>query len=140
MFKDNLISLRKMKKLSQEELAYKIGVSRQTMSKWETGESLPDIGNCIALADIFGVSLDDLVSYDKNSNMGLPIPPKGKHLFGIVKVGEKGQIVLPAKARKVFDISSGDRLVVLGDEITGIALIKEKNIMSMLNEIRNMEN
>ena len=43
MFKDNLISLRKMNSLSQEEWAEKIGVSRQTLSKYETGESVPDI-------------------------------------------------------------------------------------------------
>ena len=42
MFKDNLIELRKYHDLSQEELADKIGVSRQTLSKYETGESLPD--------------------------------------------------------------------------------------------------
>jgi len=48
------------------------------------------------------VSLDDLVNYDReNSNdLGLGVPPKGKHVFGITKVGEKGQIVIPAKARK----------------------------------------
>lgn len=43
MFNDNLVELRKMAALSQEELAEKIGVSRQTLSKYETGESLPDI-------------------------------------------------------------------------------------------------
>ena len=44
----------------------------------------------------------------------------------MVKVGEKGQIVIPAKARKIFDIKPGDNLIVLGDEGQGIALIKEK--------------
>ena len=43
MFKDNLVSARKMHGFSQDELAEKIGVSRQTLSKYETGESLPDI-------------------------------------------------------------------------------------------------
>lgn len=43
MFKDNLISLRRANGLSQDELAEKIGVTRQTLSKYETGESLPDI-------------------------------------------------------------------------------------------------
>ena len=61
MFKDNLISLRKIHGYSQDELAEKIGVTRQTLSKYETGESLPDIERCKRLADIFGVSMDDLV-------------------------------------------------------------------------------
>lgn len=64
MFKENLIVLRKRNHLSQEELAEKIGVFRQTLSKYETGESLPDIGICKILADLFGVTLDDLVNYE----------------------------------------------------------------------------
>lgn len=134
-FSENLTELRKMHNYSQEELAEKIGVSRQTLSKYETGESLPDIERCKQLADVFCVSLDDLISYEKtdDENMGLGVPPKGKHIFGMVKVGEKGQIVIPAKARKIFDISPGDNLIVLGDEGQGIALIKEKGLLGLLN-------
>ena len=138
MFKDNLVELRKIHDLSQEELADKIGVSRQTLSKYETGESLPDIEKCKLLADVFGVSIDDLLNYDSQSNesMGLAVPPKGKHIFGIVKVGDKGQIVLPAKARKIFDINPGDRLLVLGDEGQGLAIIKEKGLLDLLRNAR----
>ena len=100
MFKDNLVELRKIHDMSQEELADIIGVSRQTLSKYETGESLPDIEKCKLIANAFGVSIDDLLNYEPKENMGLAVPPKGKHIFGIVKVGDKGQIVLPAKARK----------------------------------------
>ena len=50
--------------------------------------------------------------------------PKGKHIFGTVKVGEKGQIVIPKEAREIFGIQPGDSLVVLGDEATGLAIIK----------------
>ncbi len=136
MFKDNLISLRKMHGYSQDELADKIGVTRQTLSKYETGESLPDIERCKLLADIFGVTMDDFVNYDKDDsdNLGLGVPPKGKHVFGMVKVGDKGQIVIPAKARKIFDIKPGDNLVVLGDEAQGIAIIKAKGLLDLLKE------
>ena len=134
MFQDNLISLRKIHGYSQDELAEKIGVSRQTLSKYETGESYPDIEKCKLLADIFGTTLDDLVSYDRNDseNFGLDVPPRGKHIFGMVKVGDKGQIVIPAKARKIFDINPGDNLLVLGDEGQGIAIIKEKGLLDLL--------
>ena len=137
-FADNLIELRKYHDLSQEELAEKIGVSRQTLSKYETGESLPDIEKSKLLADAFGVSIDDLISYDKNKedNLGLGVPPKGKHIFGMVKVGDKGQIVIPAKARKIFDINTGDNLIVLGDEGQGLAIIKEKGLLRLLNNAR----
>lgn len=134
MFKDNLMSLRKMKGLSQEELADKINVSRQTLSKYETGESLPDVEKCKQIADVLDVSLDDLVNYDSKAT-GLAVPPKGKHMFGVVKVGDKGQIVIPAKARKVFGIESGDNLIVLGDEASGIAVIKEEGFLSMMAQL-----
>ena len=133
MFADNLMELRKYHNLSQEELAEKIGVSRQTLSKYETGESLPDIEKCKALADVFGITVDDLICYEKSNGMGLLIPPKGKHIFGMVKVGEKGQIVIPAKARTVFHIKPGDNLIVIGDESQGIALIREENLLELLH-------
>ena len=137
-FAENLIELRKYKGLSQEEIAEMIGVSRQTLSKYETGESLPDIEKCRLLAEIFDVKIDDLISYKKDkNNYGLGVPPKGKHIFGMVKVGEKGQIVIPAKARKIFDINPGDKLIILGDESQGIAIIKEKGVLDLLNRIRN---
>lgn len=103
MFKDNLTELRKYNNMSQEELASRIGVTRQTLSKYETGESLPDIEKCNAIAEVFGITMDDLVNYSKDENFGMGLPPKGKHMFGMVKVGDKGQIVIPVKARKIFN-------------------------------------
>ena len=97
MFHDNLITLRKMKNMTQEDIANKVGVSRQSVAKWETGETVPDLDKCKILAEIFEVSLDDLANYEPEDSMGMPLPPKGKHLFGMVTVGDKGQIVIPAK-------------------------------------------
>lgn len=135
MFKDNLTELRKIHQLTQEELAERLGVSRQTLSKWETGESLPDIEKTRALAGLFGVTLDNLVCYE-SSRDGLPIPPKGRHAFGVVKVGDKGQIVIPAKARKIFHISPGDSLIVLGDEKQGIGILKEEEFLKLVQDAR----
>ena len=123
----NLMVLRQLHQLSQEEVAGRIGVSRQAVAKWETGQSVPDILNCDALAKLYDVELDDLLHYDQEQT-GKSIPPRGKHLFGTVRVGERGQMVLPKQAREVFGIKPGDRLVVLGDENPehpGIALMKE---------------
>lgn len=138
-FAENLTELRKYHDFSQEELAERIGVSRQTLSKYETGESLPDIEKCKLLADVFSVSVDDLISYQKDQaeNLGMGIPPRGKHIFGMVKVGDKGQIVIPAKARKIFDIQPGDNLIVLGDEGQGIAIIKEKGLLNLLGNLHS---
>ena len=54
---------------------------------------------------------------------------KGKHLFGLVTIGDKGQIVIPARARKVFNLTPGDQLMVLGDEGTGLALVNASLFM-----------
>lgn len=141
MFKDNLIQLRKYKQLTQEELAEKVGVTRQAIAKWEAGETMPDLERSRMLAEILEVSLDDLANYEPGENWGVGVPPKGKHIFGVVTVGDKGQIVIPAKARKLFSINTGDSLVVLGDESQGIALLKAEEFMQMANIIRQgMEN
>lgn len=140
MFAENLIQLRKLHQMSQEELADRIQVSRQTLSKYETGESLPDIEKCKRLADVFNVTVDDLINYEKKDALGLGVPPKGKHIFGMVKVGEKGQIVIPAKARKIFDIHPGDHLIILGDEGQGIAMIKEKGLLDLLKSAKEQMN
>jgi AbrB family looped-hinge helix DNA binding protein len=124
-----------MNGMSQENLAAKLDITRQTLSKWETGEAFPDIEKSKMLADIFEVSLDDLVSFDASSQ-GLPVPPKGKYIFGLAKVGDKGQIVIPAKARKIFNIAQGDEFVVLGDEHSGLALMKAEAFLNFADMIR----
>ena len=136
MFHDNLVQLRKMKKMTQEEVAGKLGVSRQAIAKWETGETVPDLDKCRRLAELFEVSLDDLANYEPEHHLGIGLPPKGKHLFGLVTVGDKGQIVIPAKARKLFDIHAGDQLVVLGDEAQGLAILKSETFLILADMIR----
>ena len=62
---NRLINLRKQSGLSQEELAAKLGLSRQAVSKWERAEASPDTDNLICLAKIYGVSLDDLLNTEQ---------------------------------------------------------------------------
>lgn len=136
MLKNNLAQLRKLHSMTQEDLAGKVGVSRQAIAKWEAGETLPDIEKGRLLAEALGVSLDDLTSFEPEQNMGLRVPPKGKYLFGIVTVGDKGQIVIPAKARKVFDIRAGDQMVVLGEQDSGLAVMKAEGFLKLADAIR----
>ena len=100
---------------------------------------MPDLGKCKALAELFDVSLDDLANYESEQNMSLGVPPRGKHLFGVVTVGEKGQIIIPAKARKLFSINAGDQLVVLGEDGQGMALIKANDFLFIADAIRKKE-
>lgn len=139
MFKDNLVQLRKYRQLTQEQLAEMVGVTRQAIAKWESGETMPDLEKCRILAEIFEVSLDDLANYESDTNWGMGVPPRGKHIFGVVTVGDKGQIVIPAKARKVFSINPGDQMVVLGDEAQGIALLKSDDFLKMADMIRQAQ-
>ena len=61
---ESLLNARKSKGLTQEAVAEKLGVSRQTVSKWETGETLPDIRQSKRLAALYGVTLDELIDFD----------------------------------------------------------------------------
>lgn len=125
----NIQMTRQAAGLTQEQLAAAIGVSRQTVAKWEAGETSPDLEHAAALADALGCSLDALATFDSKGT-GLGAPPRGRHLFGNVKVGERGQVVIPKEARELFGIQPGDKLVVLGEEGQGIALCKEADFMA----------
>lgn len=137
MIHDNLKQLRTHHQLTQEELSFKIGVSRQVIAKWEKGESTPDLMHCQALANLYNVTIDNLVHYEAN-HIGLPIPPKGKHFFGMTKLGERGQIVIPKEARDVFHLKAGDSLIFLGDEERGLAIVPEKMLSSFLNLVQSV--
>ena len=67
-FNENLKYLRKESKFTQEELAEQLNVSRQAVTKWESGQSLPDIENLKQLSDIFGVTMDSLVGDIETKN------------------------------------------------------------------------
>lgn len=82
---EKIYTLRTRLGLSQEELAEKLGVSRQSVSKWETGQSVPDLEKIIKLADLFGVSVDELVREEER-----PQPPQPE--TKVVYVKEKWKL------------------------------------------------
>jgi len=57
----------------------------------------------------------------------------GKYIFGVVKVGDKGQIVIPKDARNIYDIKPGDSLIVLGDQ-KGMALLKTELFQNVIDQ------
>ena len=77
-FKEKLVKLRKLKGLTQDELASAVGVSRQAVYKWESGQSYPEVPKLIELKLIFGISIDDLL--DENYEVVLPEKKKRKRL------------------------------------------------------------
>lgn len=133
----NLAALRRANGFTLEEVAARVGTTRQAVGKWELGESLPDLPHTAALAELYGVTVDALISHDE-SKLGYPVPPKGKHIFGIVTVGERGEIVLPERAREIFGLQRGSQLVVLGNETAGergIALVESELMFSYAEKI-----
>ncbi len=134
MLQDNIINLRNAYNYSQEEVAEKIGISRQAYAKWEKGETIPDIEKCALLAKLYNTSIDQLYA-DTEQISGIPeidaIPPgpKGKHIFGTVTINDKGQIVIPKKAREIMGYKPGDNLLILGDESSGLAIMKASDFI-----------
>ena len=92
MISSNIAALRKKHRWTQEALANKVGVSRQTIAKWEAPGGNPDIR-------------------------------PGKYIFGTVVIDQDGRLTLPVRARKVFNIKSGDELLLIGDIDQGLALM-----------------
>ncbi len=133
MISKNLLFLRKRANLSQEALAEKLDVSRQTLAKWENGESVPDVIHCDRMAELFDISLDDLLHTELDET---GLPPRGRFVFGTVTVGEKGQIVIPVKARRIFHIKPGDSLMVLGDINQGLALVSADFFLEIAQQMK----
>ena len=93
MLQENIYTLRRKAGLSQEQLAERLEVTRQTISKWEGGHSVPDLEKLQAMAAVFGVTLDEL------TGMELPVPqqqaPKpGKSGLALCIAGAVGLVVL----------------------------------------------
>ena len=135
MLKDNLIVLRNMYGMSQEEIAEKIGISRQAYAKWEKGATVPDIEKCKRLADFYGVTVDSLLKTETEDKIGMiPPAPKGKNIWGSVAINERGQIVIPKAAREKFGWNGGQRLIVLSDE-EGVALLPAETFEARMKAV-----
>lgn len=88
-FSEKLMNLRKSKGWSQDEFAQQIGVTRQTVSKWELDQTVPDMNKLIEISKVFGISLDELVNDMENQNLDEPItenPIKKNNKDNIVKI------------------------------------------------------
>ncbi len=135
MLSDNLAMLRNLNGYSQEEVAEKIGISRQAYAKWEKGETIPDVERCMKLAELYGTTIDALVKFEcKIGDTSMAPGPKGKHIFGTIRINDRGQIVIPKKARELFGIEPNDALVILGDEAQGIAILKAEVFERAMNQ------
>lgn len=135
MLKENIGMLRNINGFSQEYVAERIGISRQAYSKWEKGDTVPDVEKCALLAELYGTTIDTLLHFQsEQEDITVPPAPKGKYIFGTVLMSERGQIVIPKQAREQLKFSAGERLIVLGDEQQGLALMKAELFEQRMSE------
>ena len=107
-FGDNLKAIRKHNKMSQEQLAEKVGVSRQSVSKWENGEAYPEMHNILQLCKIFNCKINDLVHTEMSDISSLD----EEIIMNVVKFNEE-------KQKKVKTLSN---IIELIGKIGGIVL------------------
>lgn len=155
-FGDNLRKLRKLKKISQEELADKVGVSRQSVSKWETGEAYPEMNNILILCKIFRCNINDLVndslidmnSLDEEVQMSIvkfkkekqqKIKLLSKAIMIISKIGRIGLYVcIPIiiltmifTPYVIHHVDVEDDKIIMKEPVSGIQIIEEENKLSL---------
>ena len=121
---DNLKLMRNKYGYTMEGMAEIISVSRQTIAKWEAGESYPDIINCQKLAALYKVSLDELVNKPLSEMAEEEFNCKNDRICGILDVSENGTIRIPECVLELFDIHPGEKVMLLADKRQGMALVK----------------
>ncbi|MEE3343379.1 MAG: helix-turn-helix transcriptional regulator [Bacilli bacterium] len=133
-FGENLKLIRKSKKISQEELAEKLGVSRQSISKWETGENYPTMNNIICLCDIFNCKINELVHEDFTDINFLDDEIK----MSVVKFKEKEQKRMKGLSKFIYVIARIAQIIVL-IELILTALISIGILITVANTKFNTE-
>lgn len=121
---ENLNLLRQKHGYTLEALAEIISVSRQTIAKWEAGDSYPDIMNCTKLATLYKISLDELVNKPLKEAMSDEFSIEGGRICGVVDISEEGTICIPDIVMEMFEVQRGDKLLLLADKKQGLALVK----------------
>lgn len=133
---EGLKQLRNMMRMTQEELGEKMNVSRQTVAKWENGESIPDVAKCSELSKIFNLSLDDIASFFIKKGEDSRHNPKNKFFFGTCVINSN-KIALPESALKQFDLNNGDELLLIGDTTQGLALVSKTGFAVFASQVLN---
>lgn len=138
MIGDNLKRLRLKSNRTLEDVAEIIDVSRQSVSKWESGKSYPDIEKCVKLSKLYNVSLDALVNKSVEDLLNEQAKDN-KYMFGLTKLSSDGTVKLPTGAIDVFELETNDTLLVVGDKSRGIAMVKCGGINDSIDNGNNKE-
>ena len=131
-FGENLKNLRKIKKLSQEKLAEKVGVSRQSISKWECGEAYPEMDNILILCKIFNCKLNDLIHEDLTDINSLGEDVK----MNIVKFKKEKQEKVKGLSKAIYIIAEIGKVIVSIAIVMGLIGIIVLPILTLNVEIQ----
>ena len=131
-FGENLKNLRKIKKLSQEKLAEKVGVSRQSISKWECGEAYPEMDNILILCKIFNCKLNDLIHEDLTDINSLGEDVK----MNIVKFKKEKQEKVKGLSKAIYIIADIGKVIVSIAIVMGLIGIIVLPILTLNVEIQ----
>ena len=135
IFADKIIDLRKQNGWSQEELAEKLGVSRQSISKWEGAQSMPDMNRILKMSEIFGVSTDYLLKEDMElpAAAGTAVLPQEEFEVKAVSM-EEASAFLSYKDRASGRVALGVMLCILSPVVLVIAAALQEAGMLALSE------
>ena len=121
-FRDNLLHLRQQRNMTQEQLAMLLGVSRQSVAKWESGQSTPEVDKLLKMSELFGCTIDELVSDDLSMRTVAPteILPEGAPVEDVCGYDEHMK-------KFAFGIATGVGIIILGIAISVLiaALVPE---------------
>ena len=121
---DNLKILRYKNGYTLEAIAEIISVSRQSVAKWEAGDSTPDIINCVKRASLYKISLDELVNRPLLCVFDNVFAIEDGRICGVLEVSPERMIQIPVSVMEMFDIRCGGKVLLLADKKQGIALVK----------------
>lgn len=121
---DNLKLLRYRSGYTLEAIAEIISVSRQSVAKWESGDSVPDIVNCVKLASLYKISLDELVNKPLTDAVSSDFSASGGRVCGVIDISQEGTVRLPDSVMALFDLHPGGKVLLLADQKQGLALVK----------------
>lgn len=120
-FNEKIVKLRKLKGLTQDEFASAVGVSRQAVYKWESGQSYPEVAKLLEIKLLFNVSIDDLL--DESYEVTLPEKPKRKRSSYVRKVAEAPAV--EAKASELAE-EKAEPVAAKAESIAEAARVEEK--------------
>ena len=131
---ERLLNLRKKEHLSQEEVAFKLNVSRQTISKWETDQSTPDFDKIAPLCELYGITADELLTGKKEEI-------KEEKLSSNKEEIAKKVINIPLAKEFIFkmpqaDINKPGKLFVIPEQLEKMAVKKSIDFKSITKDIK----